>query len=94
MLLVWQQMRGKSRGVVTLPELSHDISNRYPHPHIVESNNYSMESSMDDHSVAYTNCMPNSNDFQALEDKPYSIGWECKPFEFVNGISIELVRSI
>jgi hypothetical protein len=27
--------------------------------------------------------MPNSNDFQALEDKECLIGWECKPFEFL-----------
>jgi hypothetical protein len=53
-----------------------------------------MENSMDDHSGVYTNCMPNLNDFQALEDKECLIEWECKPFEFVNEISIELVRSI
>ena len=60
-------------GCVPLPRLSHDISNRYPHPRILGSNSYSKESSTDDHSVAYTNCMLNSNDFQALADKQSSI---------------------
>jgi hypothetical protein len=80
---MYQGLGGIATPLVPLSELSHDISNRYPHPRIVGSNSYSKGSSTDAHSVACTNCMLNSNDFLALEDKQVSIGWECKPFEFL-----------